>query len=477
MLKRARARCNRLLRDERGIALPTAMLITVIGLGLATVPIMASVNTQSGDRRDQASDAALAAADSGIDIAITRQTQMASTLSTSKPCVKKTVVESTRYKLEAVAPQGAWCPQVGPETVGNSTYVYRVKPAYTSSSAAISVLATGSSTTGGKTVTRRLLVNATASGSGNTPVVFGAEGVVGIDSVTMTNGTIYGDVGSNGNIQWPNGDAHIVDCSKVRVGSPSGAFTKQSWQTYPACPIVKETRKYPNVVVPLTNSNSRMFTAGGDTYTYSNGALAGCGAANWQASWCPTTKVLYLTSDATVTLGGTAPYVLCQLRMDNDAKLIMAAGARIQIIFDSPENCGQSSGVEQFSLRNGAAIRSASFSPSTGNYAVPGLYFVGSDSRTTEIYMDGGTAGNNMIIYAPRTAIEIRAGASFGGAILGKSIYMDGGTRVKPEGTGGFAPDENLPVAGSGTPTTFSQGSFVECSAAPTSESEPASGC
>jgi hypothetical protein len=451
------------------------MLVTVIGLGLATVPIMASINSQRGSERDQASDAALAAADSGSEIAISRQTLMASTLSSSKPCIKM-----NGAKLESVVVEASgWCPAFGPTTVGNASYTYRVKPTYTASGATISVIATGTATAGGRTTTRRVLVN--ASGAGAAPIVFGTEAVVGVDSVTMTNGTIYGEVGSNGNIEWPNGDAHIQDCSKVRVGSPSGAFNKQSWQTYP-CTIVKENRTYPNVVVPATNSNARMFTAGGDTYTYSNGALAGCGAASWQASWCPTTKVLYLTSDAKVTLGGTAPYVLCQLKMDNDSKLYMAAGAHIQIIFDSPENCNLPSGTTQFSLENGAALKSLSYSPGTGDYSAPGLYFVGSTStgtsfRSTKIYMDGGTSGNNMIIYAPRTAIEIKAGASFGGAILGKSVYMDGGTRVKPEGTGSFNADEDMPVESTGGTSSFAQAAYVECTAAPTVESEPASGC
>ncbi len=465
------------LRDsESGIALPVAILITVIGLGLATVPIMASINSQRGDQRDQSSDASLAAADAGANIAISRQTQMASFLSSSKPCVKQ-----NGTKLEAVAAEASgWCAASAATGVGPASYSYRVKPVYSGTSATITVVATGTSTAGSRSTSRRLMV--TAKGSGGTPIVFGSEGVVGIDWVKMTNGTIYGDVGSNGNIEWPNGDAHIQNCTSARVGSPAGEFKKQSWQTYPSCPIVKETRTYPNVTVPPTNSNSRMFTAGGDTYTYSNGALAGCGAASWQASWCPTSKVLYLTSDAKVTLGGSAPYVFCQLKMDNDAKLYMAAGAHIQIIFDSPENCGLPSGTTQFSLENGAAMKALSYSPSTGDYSAPGLYFVGSTStgsgfRSTKIYMDGGTSGNNMVIYAPRTDIEIKAGASFGGAILGKTVYMDGGTRVKPEGTGSINGDENLPVEPVGGSSTFARGSYVECSSAATSETEPASGC
>ena len=465
------ARAGReLRRSESGIALPVAMLVTVIGLGLATVPIMASINTQGGDQRDQANDAAFTAADSGATMAISRQSEMAASLSAAKPCVKV-----NGAKLEAVAAEASgWCAPISTAAVGQGSYTYRVKPVYTSAGATMTVISTGTASAGNRGATRRLAV--TASAKSATPFVFGTEAVVGIDSVTMTNGTINGDVGSNGNIEWPKGDAHISGCTQARVGNPSGAFNKQSWQVYP-CARVQENRTYPNVVVPATNSNARMFTAGGDTYTYSNGALAGCGAASWQASWCPTTKVMYLTSDARVTLSGTEPYVLCQLTLDNDAHVIMAADSKIQIIFESPEACGLPSGTTQFSLKNGASLISPSYNPGAGNYSAPGLYFVGSSSRSTKIYMDGGTSGNNMIIYAPRTAIEIKAGASFGGAILGKTIYMDGGTRVKPEGTGAFNPDENLPVEGGGGSSTFARAAYVECSATSPVASEPSSGC
>lgn len=469
------ARLRALGSAEDGIALPVAMAATVIGLAFAAVVVTASVNTQTGGTRDHASEQALAAADAGLNLALMRQNTLGPTA--SLPCV---VENGDQLELGKTKNAG-WCPKVGPTTVGDATFTYWVKPEYDSSHATMSVVVTGStSLASGQSLTRRIKATATGSGDsgGGGPVVFGTEGIIGIDKVTMTNGAVYGNVGSNGNIEWPTGDAHIYGCSSIRVGSPSGEFKKQSWQKYPSCPIVQEDREYPNVVVPTANSNGRMFTAGGDTYTYSSGALGGCGAASGRASWCPTTRVLYLTSDARVTLGGTAPYVFCQLRMDNDAKLFLAAGVRVQIVFDSPENCGQSSGVEQFSLRNGAALKSLG-PPGTAGSVVPGLYFVGSDSRATKIYMDGGTSGNNMIIYAPRSSIEIRAGASFGGAILGKTIFMDGGTRLVPQAGTTFDPDEDLPVEGvSDEPSSVSRESYVECDAeVPSLEQDPDTGC
>ena len=379
MRERVHAAFRDLRRSEQGIALPVAILVTVIALALAAVPIMASVNTQSGDRLDQASDAALSAADAGANLAISRQTQMATYVTAAKPCVKK-----VGTKLEAAEKEAnGWCPKVpttGSETVGTSSFSYKVKP----EGKTMAVVASGTAPTGSRTQTRRLLVKATSSGTGSTPIVFGSEGVVGLEWIKMKgSASIYGNAGSNGYIDWTQeADPSMPGCTQMR-----GEFRKLSWQTTP-CPAVRETKTYPIPIVPTTNDNSRMFTAGGDTYTYSGGAFAGCSAANWQASWCPTSKVLHVASDSTVTLGGSV-YVLCQLVIDGSAKLIMAAGAHTQFIFESPESCGLPSGTTQMWIGGSGSVTSASYSPSAGNYSVPGFYFVGSETSETKILMDG----------------------------------------------------------------------------------------
>ncbi len=453
-----------LLRSESGIALPMARRATTIGLGLAAIPVLASMNTQRGDRHDQSNDAAFTAADSGAEIAIQRQTEMASLLSTSKPCVAK-----NGTKLEAAAKEGnGWCPRVpatGTETVGGGGFSYRVKPTVTN---AISVVAPGTSTAGGASVNRRLLLNATSSGGG-TPAVFGNESVVGIESVYLDNGaSIRGNVGSNGYVQLVGG-TQIENCETIRVGT-NGEFKKESWQSTP-CTITKGNKEYPNVVVPSENSNGRMFTAGGDTYTYSSGALAGCEAQGWQAQWCPKTKVLGLRNDSSVTLGGTAPYVFCQLQIEGGGVLKIKAGAEVQIIFESPESCGLPSGTTQLLINNGGKVEAEG----AGNAMRAGFYFVGSSTRATKVKLEGGASVANFVMYAPRTSVEISNGASFRGALLGKTITMHGGTWIRPEGSE-FKPDENLPVEKTGSGGTYAQGAYVECSST-LNEAEPSTGC
>jgi hypothetical protein len=455
------------------------VIITAIGLTFASVTIVASVHTQTGDTRNQADNSALAAADAAINLALLRQNQVQP--SSSAPCLIESSGKLVPGTAKTSGSESGWCQSVGPNTVGLASSTYQVKPCYTGSSCAsgstpkITVVATGcfpapssgscpTASTSNVTV-HRLAVTAASSGTGS-PTVFGAEGVVGVDWIKMAgSASIYGDAGSNGYIDWTGGNPSMPGCTQMR-----GEFRKLEWQQTP-CPAVRETHEYPNVVVPTENSNSRMFTAGGDTYTWSNGALGGCGAS--AASWCATTKVLRLTNDATVTLGGSAPYVFCQLILQDNTQLIMAANSHIRIIFDSPENCGLASGSNQMQLENSGRIVSQSFSPGSGNYSVPGFYFVGSSTRTTKVVMNGAAAGNNMIIYGPRTEIQVTNGASFGGAILGKTVYLDGGIRVKPEGTGSFDPDENLPIGSTGS-ADFARSSYVECGPA---GSTPSTGC
>jgi hypothetical protein len=462
MSARLRSACRDLLRSEQGIALPVAMLVTVIGLSLAAVPIMASLSTQNSDQRDQGSDAALTAADSGASLAISRQTLMASKLTTAKPCVK-----GTGTTLEAVATEASgWCPRVpttGTESVGRGTFSYRVKP----TTNAIAVVATGGSVAAGATVNRRLLVNATATATA--PVVFGNESVVGIESVSLDNGThIKGNTGSNGTVTL-SGGAGIEECETVRVGPTSELQTSNGASA--SCPTTKGTKTYPEVVVPTETSNSRMFTANGDTYFYSGGAIAGCGAQSWQTQWCPTTRVLEARNEATITLSGEAPYVFCKLVLEGNTHLKVKAGAHIQIIFDTPESCGQSSGTTQLLINNGASIEAEG----AGTEIRAGLYFAGSTSRATSARFEGGAISSNFVFYGPHTTVELSNGAPFNGAMLAKTITMHGGTVVRPQASN-FLPDEDLPVAQTGSGGSYSQGGYIECSAT-ANETEPSSGC
>jgi hypothetical protein len=160
-----------LRRSEHGLALPMALMVTVVGMGLAAVPIVASVNSQTGNSRNLGGNEALAAAEAGAEVGLHKQGLMHLAVDKSRLCVSETEAGP------------GWCPTepradntgtIVPGTVGLASYTYRVLPCYgagaeyggCSAVAAsaqctedpVQVVATGSAQVGGKTVKRRVSV-------------------------------------------------------------------------------------------------------------------------------------------------------------------------------------------------------------------------------------------------------------------------------------------------------------------------------
>jgi len=118
---------GRLLRSERGIALPMALMVTVVGMGLAAVPIVASINSQGGNQHNQGANEALAAAETGAEFALRAQGILHIAEGDSQLCVSSTSVTS------------GWCPEepvstttkaVAPGSIGLATYTYQVLPCF-----------------------------------------------------------------------------------------------------------------------------------------------------------------------------------------------------------------------------------------------------------------------------------------------------------------------------------------------------------
>lgn len=70
---------QRLMRSDPGFSVPVALIMVIVGLGLASAAIMASISAQTGSSRDQQSKNALAAADAGAQLALYRQDKIATT--------------------------------------------------------------------------------------------------------------------------------------------------------------------------------------------------------------------------------------------------------------------------------------------------------------------------------------------------------------------------------------------------------------
>ncbi len=505
VINRLEVALSLLRSSERGIALPMTMLITVIAMGFAAVPIVASINSQNSDSRNQQGNEALAAAEAGAEIAVLRQSEQLSKEPTI-PCVGN----GTRNGE-------GWCPQKT-GAIGEAEYRYQLRPCYvgtntctsaktqtactntTEGKKPVQVISTGLAKAG--TVSRRIELLACASetiewkdgsptitekkiqreslektlkeeqenGSGTetvpgetktrteekespAPNVYAKGQIVGVDWLNMgNNAQVYnGGAGSNGWVKMV-GSANV--CGSVSYGTTFTTDNSSSLNSPSNCPSGRKagqgSSEYPNIVLPsnigTTNSDSRLASADP------------VGSSVWQRgniSWNPSNRSLTVTYDQ-ITLEGTAPYFLCQLILAGGSKLLAGSGKSIKIYFDSPENCPGLNGAAQLQIANGAYV-----GPDASNG--PQFLFPGSSTDgLSKVELGGGANVSQFVVYAPRSTVIANNGVNLNGAIIGKTLELQGGAQINrsgafvPPSTGEYLPPTKTTttITENGTSTT-----------------------
>src|SRR4249919_3490487 len=169
MKRRIPLHLRTLRRDERGIAVPTAMMALVASFALASVAVLSTVDAQRGTVRDHASKEAIAAADAGANIALLRLNRYLPSLSVAHPCIGANGEYQTAVS--------GWCPATATESVGGARYSYVVS-AYAGTAKPLNVVSVGSSGTVQRRVNVALTTNA---GKG----VFADEKFIGQDQITV----------------------------------------------------------------------------------------------------------------------------------------------------------------------------------------------------------------------------------------------------------------------------------------------------
>ncbi len=415
-------RIRRAARSERGMAVPTVLLVLVVGLGFATAAIVASVSSQRGSVLDQNRKEGIAAADAGIDQAVLRQNKIVTT--SSAPCLVPSVSGGVLSLTPGARLSDLWCPAVT-ESVGSATYSYRTYPVIPAAgdclrnSAGQCVNGVNVASTGtANGVSRRVLVRTSAPSGVD---IFGANRAVGVDGVTIGgNSDVDVSTGTDGDLTLENngtlcGDARHGPGHSVHFNN-NGTQCAGYGQQEGSMPLPP-----PNLsAVYASNSNGRFFTLDPKT---------------GNATWNPTTKTLELHGNASVTMGGTN-YLFCSLVMDGSSKLIMARGSQVKIYIDSPENCGQSDGVTQISVSGTSTIVSTAYNPNAGVFDLPGIYMLGSDNvDTTASFQGTGNVQNEFVLYAPRTDVSIGGTAEYVGAVAGKTLNTFGTALLTSEAT------------------------------------------
>jgi hypothetical protein len=447
-------RVRRSVASEHGVAIPTTLLVLVIGLGFSTVAIVASVTSQQGSVRDQDRKTAIAAADAGIDQAILRQNKIATT--SSNPCLRPTVSGGQLSLTPGPPDADGWCPTVT-GTVGDASYAYRTYPVPSVTGdclrnsvgqcvTAVNVASVGTS----DAVSRRVLVS-TSAPSGTD--IFGNFRAVGVDDVTVGgNSDVEVPTGSNADLTIENNG---VLCGDGRHGPGHSAHFDNNGTQCAGHTIFegKQELPPPNLSEVYAQSDtSRFFTL--DTKT-------------GNVTWDPVTKTLELHGNSSLTLGGRN-YLFCRLVMDGSSKLIMAKNAgnvtpegfhRVGLYFDSPENCGLTDGAVQVSVTGTAAIISTGYNPNAGAFDMPGIYMLGSDNINTYAIFNGtGNIDNEFLLYAPRTHVELGGNAEYVGPIAGLTIETSGNALLTSAA--------NLPNPDVQTVIVYKRDRYVECTGA-----------
>jgi hypothetical protein len=433
------------------MALPTALLATVISFSLASAAVVASVTSQRGTARDHNSKEAIAAADAGANVALLRLNRYAN----ATPCLG---MSGSTLVVTAASADG-WCPEIT-GSVGGATYSYRVSPKVTGGP--MSVVSTGTASN----VSRRIDVTFTPSTAGG---VLEKAGVIGEKGITLGgNADIHVGIGTNGTVKGEG--ANNVVCGDIRHGvgvewnpqTNNGVHQCSGYSVTEGNVSLPQVSSFMPAEIATSNSNYRLVKC-----TKGN-VPEGCQSDNYNGQWTATTPFDPTTTKRTISLsgnGGNEPiltltggdYWICRLTLSG-GHLIMGNGAHVRIFFDTPEHCGISAGESQVSISGNSTIEATGYQPEAGQFDLPGLYLLGSPTIKTYASLAGNSGTNEFIIYGPNTDITISGNANYKGVIVGRTVTDSGNGTISQDS--GFEP----PQIGGGT--LYSRQSYVECAGA-----------
>jgi hypothetical protein len=403
---------SRLLRDQRAIALPMSLAVMALTWGLATVALREALTSQTQTQRDRDVKRALQAANAGAETAIYR-------LNLLQPLSQQCITITAGQLAVSVVQADGWCaPQT--EDLGDGvSYVSRASTGvalHVNGQALVErkVVSTGIA----NGVRRRILTRITAA-TGEPVFPYGYAGVSLAALDIGNNVSIAGGLGSNGNVQLKN-SAHV--CGDTTPG-PGKALTIQNsagvCAGYSTSPTTTSFNLQPvdQGNAPTVNDNARI---GSPPSSISLDPCTTCGSVDWN----PTTRVLNLRNNATLTLGGNV-YSFCRLDLDNSSQLKIAArplGTSVRIYIDSPENCGGANGMGSVSVRNDSTIVNMNTDPTTLQ-----IYVVGSPTRTTTVDFSNGVSLESdmvMALYAPYSTVTLRNNVGITGAVAARALNL-----------------------------------------------------
>jgi hypothetical protein len=430
----------RWLRREEGVALPVAVLVLMLVLGMSSIVLVQAQRTGDSANRDRGVKSAVQAADAGLELAMFRLRKVATSLD---PCAGAGVPLVQGGEL--------WCPQVS-EDLGDGA-VYRYQVSAPDAVGRRTIVSTG--TVGGQT--RRVAVTTERT---STPLVFG-YGVSSDDTITLNSSSEIGDARARPPIVTntrSNGDIVMNSSSSICGNAIPGPGRRVVGRgvdcdgiTTPAAErFVFEV--VDNAEAWALNDNDRICDASGDPCRNVAPAL-----------WDNATRRLEMFSAGSLTLRGNA-YAFCSMRLDSSSEIIfdpIDPSKPVRIYIGSPAQCpGQPDPVLQFN--SSADLRAPE------GVVVPVQIFVPESTTPTRVEFNSAfRAETPVALYAPGSDIELNSSSDYWGVIAGERITMNSSTNVFYDSSVDVNPVSSDLTRGK---------TYRECSPQPGAGS-PASGC
>ncbi len=427
--------------SEAGFVLPTVVIVVLIVTLLAGTAITVAMQSSSSATRDTSVKAALAAAESGLQVATYRVNQL-------KPTEAQCITSSENK-------EGTTC-EGSSESLGNgASFKYWTTKA----------LSTGEKCAGQTIATKSGIVQRCITSQGNVTgleastrlqariesavgeSLFSVRGILGLEEV-LVNGSVKATAVVTSNLKIKGEGSAAFEkgfeiCpegkfipaagternkSGVTVGGVGGMLSNpplEKTRSASECPIVANI---PAVHPTAAENEDTRITTGEDPST-----KEGWNNPEWTG---PSAYELTLGSGAELTMKGSK-YYFCNFAATNNGKLKLATGVKTEIFIDSHEN-------------NSNCRLGTSKNPS-GTFKIEGNAHLENPNGAAALLIEVAGKGPVTIansgslkasIYAPEAEVTLSGSGTLTGAIVGKKVHLEAGSFIFSE------EDEALTVGG-----------------------------
>lgn len=452
----------RRLRDERGNALVTAIgVLTVTSVLTASV---FAVSTRLSDSSNRSRDAkrALSAADAGLEAAIYR---------INKQNVQTTAKCFTNELVDAVAGEcTGWTEDIG----NGASYTYYVTPALADADTCAGLPVDDSVINGVQTIMQRCITSV-GSANGQTrrvqarvasyigAPIFPEDGIVGLQKVKVKNSAgVNGYLGSNGSIELGNNSS--TNTVVLGPSAPNPTFGNGS----SSGEVLRRSSSEGNyVLAPIDFGDS---ATDNDNDRIPEGDDFSAGSVSYSA----TQRVLTMGNNAVLTLGG-GTYNFCKLTMGNNAQITIAVGAKVRIFLDSPDRAGSDctpAGMDGEDAREagyGTITMGQNANWNNTQDAINlQMYVYGWDDGSHEVDFNNSNV-MNAAIYAPQSELIWNNSGTVTGGVAAREVEF--------KNTAVFTWSASLASLRARTVSIYYRTAWKECRRAPTTATDPESGC